>query len=258
MVTIESSSNSRVKQIKRLQSDRRFRRREGLFVIETNRWLQDALAGGHQPTLLLYSEAWAESDDGATLLAQVKCSALSISPSILRSMSRTETPVGFVATVPMPAPALPTNPNLLLILDQLRDPGNLGTIIRAASAASVDAILLTPGSVDPYNPKVVRATMGTLLRLPVVECKWKAIAELTANMDRLIASGAAATPYDAISWEKPAALIVGSEADGPSAEAQAWATKEISIPMANGVESLNAAVASSIILFEAARQRRRR
>ncbi|MCB0006030.1 MAG: RNA methyltransferase [Anaerolineales bacterium] len=258
METIASPANPRIKYVKRIQNDRRFRRREGLFAIETERWLADSLDQGWQPTLLLCSEAWAETPAGKDLLARVTAPTLLITPALLRDLSETQTPAGFLALLPIPVPPPPANPDLLLILDQIRDPGNLGTIIRAAAAAGASAVVLTPGSVDPYNPKVVRATMGTLARLPLLELDWPEINARWPDLPAYMATGAADLSYDELDWRQPAALIIGGEADGASEAARARATGRIKIEMANEVESLNAAMACSIILFEAARQRRRR
>ena len=258
METIASPQNPRVKYLKRIQSDRRFRRREGFFVIETERWLRDCLAQGWQPELLLHSEAWALTPAATDLLSQVNGPCLPITPSLLRELSETQTPAGFLALLPIPKPVPPAAPSLLLILDQIRDPGNLGTIIRAAAAAAASAIVLTPGSVDPYNPKVVRASMGTLARIPLLEMAWPAIDSLWPDLPLYIADGAATNRYDAVDWSAPAALVIGGEATGAGPAARQRAATAIKIEMANGVESLNAAMACSIILFEAVRQRRRR
>ena len=258
MEMIASAANPRIKYLKRIQYDRRFRRRVGQFVIETERWLVDSLAQGWQPTLLLCTDTWATSAAGRALLAQIDGPMLLITPALLRALSETQTPAGFLALLPIPDPEPPANPGLLLILDQIRDPGNLGTIIRAAAAAGASAIVLTPGSVDPYNPKVVRATMGTLARLPVLELDWPEIADRWPDLPAYIATGEAEQQYDELDWCQPTALIIGGEATGASEAARKGAAGRIRIEMVNEVESLNAAMACSIILFEAARQRRRR
>jgi TrmH family RNA methyltransferase len=164
---------------------------------------------------------------------------------------------------PLPPPR--EVPPLLLVCDAIQDPGNLGTILRAAEAAGVNAVWLSPGCVDPYNPKVVRAAMGAHFRLPIfAESAWEVIpAQLTrlhpSEIGLFAADAGADTPYDAVDWTRPATLIVSNEAHGLSREARHLATQRgglISIPMAGGTESLNAAMSAAIILFEAARQRR--
>ncbi len=138
----------------------------------------------------------------------------------------------------------------------MRDPGNAGTLLRSAEAVGVDLVLFGPGTVDAFSGKVVRSAMGAHMRLPLRECSsWELLrAYLPASMPLYVATMDAPLRYDAVNWRDPAALIVGGEATGPSAAARAAATA-IRIPMRAAVESLNAAMAGTIILFEAARQR---
>jgi TrmH family RNA methyltransferase len=150
----------------------------------------------------------------------------------------------------------------LLVLDDLADPGNMGTILRTALAADVAEVLLTPGCVDVYNPKVVRAASGAHIALPIeLNLSWDAIAE-TISMHckemRRVFLAEANSPhlYFEPDLQRPFALIIGNEAHGPSLEARKLATLSISIPLSNGVESLNAAMATGIVLFEAIRQSR--
>jgi len=153
---------------------------------------------------------------------------------------------------------------VLLILDGVADPGNMGTILRTALAADVYEVLLTAHCVDCYSPKVVRAAAGAHVSLPVeVNLPWPAIRQKVAahcsnvaNVPRvLLAEAGSSHIYYEQDLKTPFALIIGNEAQGPSQEAQALATLTISIPLANGVESLNAAIATGIILYEAVRQR---
>jgi len=141
------------------------------------------------------------------------------------------------------------------------DPGNMGTILRSALAADVDEVLLAPGSADPLSPKVVRAGAGAHFYLPIrAELDWAQISErlygAPAAQQTLLAEADAQRAYDDVDMTVRTALIVGNEAHGPSTEATRLATERVMIPMWNKIESLNAAVAASVILFEAARQRR--
>ena len=138
----------------------------------------------------------------------------------------------------------------------MRDPGNLGTILRSAEAAGVGQVLLAPGTVDAYNPKVVRGAMGAHFRLPLESLDWPAIAERVAGRAVWLADAAGEIAYDQVDWTAPSALIVGGEAAGAGQRAAELATGRVCIPMTGGAESLNAAMAATVILFEAARQRR--
>ena len=254
---ISSESNSKVKQVRRLQSDRRFRARERLFVVEGTRWLAELTAPTAPPLEMLFATAeWLADPAHKALVAQLPLSPLLVTPEVMAVISDTDTPAGGLAVLAWPTRPWPTDPSFLLILDALRDPGNLGTIIRTAAAAGVDGLLLGPGCVDPFNPKVVRSSMGAILRLPLQRASsWEDIAAHTAELQLFLAAGEGQTSYTAVDWRQPSALIIGGEADGAGRSARKLAHTAVSIPMAQAVESLNAAVAASIILFEAVRQR---
>jgi TrmH family RNA methyltransferase len=151
----------------------------------------------------------------------------------------------------------------VLICDDIQDPGNLGTILRTAEAAGVTTTLLTPDCVDLYNPKVVRAGMGAHFRLPALAgIGWDEVAELLHELDRpsdrVFATEAHEDrAYDENDWSRPSALIVSNEAHGLSKQAREASSQLLAIPMLGGTESLNAAMAAAVVLFEAARQRRK-
>jgi TrmH family RNA methyltransferase len=174
-------------------------------------------------------------------------------------LSDVQSPQGILAVFPVPKPesAPDDAPSLVLILDRLRDPGNLGTLLRAAAGAGVSAVYLTPETVDPWNPKAVRAGMGAHFRLPIATLDNDTMADLSTRLPRrVVARAEAERPYDAVDWTGPAALVIGGETEGVGPELRAWGVEDVGIPLAHDVESLNAAVAGAVILFEAARQRR--
>jgi len=175
----------------------------------------------------------------------------------MKAMADTISPQGVLAVVPFVELAPPLSPSLVLVVDRLRDPGNLGTILRSANAAGVEQVILTPKTVDPYNPKVVRGAMGAHFRLPIKALSWPEIAGALTGVQILLADARAEQAYYQVDWRQPSALIIGGEAQGASQEARELAVTTIAIPMHGRTESLNAAVAASVILFEAARQRQR-
>lgn len=252
---ITSLNNDRVKHVRRLQADRRYRAREGAFVVEGARWLADALQQQVTPLALFCTGEWREQAGHAEILHQVDTAVQAVSDEVMAAMSDTETPSGVLAVLPMRPQPIPDYPELLLILDQIRDPGNLGTMLRTAAAAGADGVLLSPGCVDPYNPKAVRAGMGAHLRLPVHQLEWPEIADVSRGVQVWLATAGGTLPYTGVNWRRPSALIVGSEAHGAGGEAASLAAGTIYIPMYAATESLNAAVAAGVILFEAARQR---
>ena len=253
---ITSAQNERVKYVRSL-ARRRARQREGRFVVEGTRLLDELMRAGIRPALVFYTGTWAETPAGQRLLpllGTAREGSWPVSETVMAACSDTQTPQGVLAVVPFVS--LEPRPGLLLILDGMRDPGNLGTILRSAESAGVGQVLLAPGTVDLYNPKVVRGAMGAHLRLPVLSHDWPAISKRASGRVVWLAEAAAETAYDAVDWTRPAALIVGSEASGAGQEAEDLTTGRVSIPMAGGADSLNAAMAATVILFEAARQRR--
>jgi TrmH family RNA methyltransferase len=256
---ITSLSNEKVKFIRRLQAQKAFRQRERRLVLEGVRLVEEAVRAGIAPDLVLYGEGFASDDRHRGLLdalSRLSAACHTASESVVKSCSDTTTPQGILAVLPFPELSPPTPLTFVLILDRLRDPGNLGTILRTALAAGVEQVLLAPGTVDWSNPKVVRSAMGAHLRLPMAEARWGFIAEEVSGCETWLAAAKGGKPYTEVDWARPAALIVGSEAHGAGGQARALARNRVSVPMCAGVESLNAAAAAAAILFEAVRQRR--
>ncbi len=253
---ITSSANHTVKHIRRLQQERRYRERQQQFVVEGSRLLQEAAARYAADAQIYHTPAWPGAAANQALLAPFSQPPQVVSDELMASMSDLDTAPGVLAVLPMRPLPLPTAPTLLLILDAVQTPGNLGTMLRAAGAAGVDGVLLAPGSVDAYNPKVVRGAMGAHLRLPIHHAGWDEIRRHTAHTAIYLADAAGNLPYSDANWRRPATLIVGSEAHGAGAAARSLAGEIVYIPMFANTESLNAAMAAAIILFEAARQRR--
>lgn len=251
---ITSRANPQVKYVRRLLADRRYRAAESAFVVEGARWMREVVTAGMAPRAIFATDDWLGSNEGRGLMAKLG-TAVPVTAEIMAAMSDTETPPGVLAVLPIAPRPWPGAPTLLLILDAIANPGNLGTILRVASASGVDGVLLGPGCVDAYNPKVARGSMGALLRLPVRAAGWDEIGQTAAGLDVWLAAARDGVAYTAVAWRRPAALIIGGEAHGAGAAAERLATGHVTIPMQDETESLNAALAAGIILFEAARQR---
>lgn len=186
---------------------------------------------------------------------------LAVSPVVMRSLAETQTPQGVLAVVELPDPPIPVfdvEGGFVLVLDGVRDPGNVGTLIRAAAAANCDAVVTITGTADAFAPKVVRSAMGAHFRVPIIaEREWAAIGPTLAALPAIYgADGASPVTYDMVDWGRGCAIIIGNEDHGLSAQARAAGSGTVRIPMARGVESLNAAISGAILLYEVVRQRR--
>jgi TrmH family RNA methyltransferase len=273
---IDSPANPTVKSLRALAGGPRQRREAGLFLVEGVRVMVDALDARYTPQVVLYDpEALGKTERGRKLAQRLASLSRSQQGRIFEATSRavaaagdTQHSQGVVAAFPIPtwpSPSPGDSPALALICDDIQDPGNLGTILRTAEASGVSAVWLTERCVDLYSPKVVRAGMGAHFRMPCFpEASWGDIeADLTSlgiGRHKVYAADAdAPVTYDQPEWSAPSALIVANEAHGLGEEARLLARAGgglISIPMLGGTESLNAAIATAVILFEAARQRR--
>ena len=263
---ITSRSNPLIKSLRRLSSDRRYREREGCFLVEGVHMVEEALSSGWPVRLILHTPAAAERAGFLWPKAREKNVPLvAVAEELVDELAGTVTPQGVMALVEMPrgelAVLLGAPPSLLVLVDGVQDPGNLGTIVRSAAAAGAQGVVLLPGTVDLYNPKTVRATMGALFHLPVV-----AVAEKEGVLVRLKEAGfavvagvpAGGEPLFALDLTLPVALAVGNEARGLSPEVLARSDFLATIPMPGRAESLNVAAAASIMLYEAVRQRVRK
>jgi TrmH family RNA methyltransferase len=172
-----------------------------------------------------------------------------LAPNVIERVASTESPQPVLAVVAMRSAELPPDATFVLVADRLGDPGNAGTIIRSAEAAGADAVAFTPGSVDPYNPKVVRASAGSMFRIPVVEASLESL----AGFRRLGTSSHRGDVYTDPVYHGRVAVVVGNEAHGLDDDApiDQW----ITIPHAGPAESLNVAMAATVLVFEVARQR---
>ena len=253
---ITSPSNPTLKLVRALQSQRKAREKEQSFVIEGVRLVEDAIRAEAPVKLVLHTDDLdARGRAALNQLARLGAQVEAVSPKVMAAASDTQTPQGLLAVVAFPTFVI-RHWSFALVLDRLSDPGNLGTLLRTADAAGAEAVFLAPGTVDAHNPKVVRAATGAHFHLPITERTWDELAELLTQVEVWLAEARDGEPYDRVDWRAPFALIIGSEAEGPSDAARRFTPKRVQIPMPGRAESLNAAVAAGVLLFEAARQRR--
>ncbi|MDO4271249.1 MAG: RNA methyltransferase [Eubacteriales bacterium] len=256
MTEIQSRQNTAFRHLARLGREKKYRKSTGEMLCEGEKMLHEALDAGAQIKTVLVRGGGADAASGALLArAEQAGAALYCAPEALfTAASDVETPQNVIFSCVQPqwdAAALDGKEQVLL-LDGLQDPGNLGTILRTAEAFALGAVVLCEGCADPFSPKVVRATMGAVFRLPCVSLP------LERAMERLRAGGLSiyatalhgdSVPLGSVGLKK-AAVIIGSEGRGVSQQALAGADKRVVIPMAGRAESLNAGVAAAIVIYE--------
>jgi len=255
VTVITSSQNSKIKLVRALLGRAKERRDANAFVIEGVRLVEEAINKFWRFETVLYDESL--SARGKSLVERLSSDnveAEEISPSLMKSLSETETPQGILAVLKLSHLPISESLNFVLIPDQIRDPGNLGTLLRSAAAAGVQAVLIPPETTDAFAPKVVRSGMGAHFRLPIHSVTWDNIQAFTKGLQVYLADMDGQSCWET-DLRQPLALIIGGEAEGASEEARKLATQKISIPMSGNVESLNAGVAGSVLMFEVARQR---
>jgi len=253
---ITSTSNGRVKRVRALQANRRDRWNEKSFILEGSRLALEVIHVGIPVKLVFHTERFKAKEAGLVNgLARLGGEIQVVSEPVMASCSSTESPSGILVVVPFPELQVPEKLTLSIVVDGVADPGNLGTLLRTAWAAGVEAVFLTEGCVDPFNPKVVRAAAGAHFHLPVIPMDIKEIVDCLKGLETWLAESRAGIAYNEVDWRRPSALIIGSEAHGIRDELGSLGQKRVHIPMKEGVDSLNAAVAASVILFESARQR---
>ncbi len=260
---ITSTGNGKIKELVRLKKSAKERAKKGVFLVEGPKMFREI---PHGLCLEVYgSEAFFLTQEGAAARKKAAADGIvpeTVSDAVFQYLSDTQSPQGILAVVKQLGYGLKDLTDgdcpLMVILENLQDPGNLGTILRTAEAAGVTGILLSQGCADIYNPKVTRSTMGSIFRVPFVytddlkgaiaRLKERGVRMLAAHLDGSIGL------YEA-SFTAPAAILIGNESRGLTEETAALADQAIRIPMSGSVESLNAAVATAVCLFEARRQR---
>lgn len=291
---ITSTSNQKIKELIRLREKSRAREEEGVFLVEGPRMVREIPP--ERLSCLYVSESYGEKNrEQIAAAGEAGIGTEVLSDDVFARVSDTKTPQGVLAAVHMmkysfadilgvKKTAAHTHIQrsfmqdpfsekisvkeggagrarlpLVLVLDNLQDPGNMGTVFRSAEAAGATGILMSGDCVDIYNPKVIRSTMGAIFRLPFYRAEnlTEAVQELRAAGLRVYAAHLEGRrTYDGEDYRRGCAFLIGNEGNGLRPEIAECADCRIRIPMEGGTESLNAAVAASILLFEAARQRR--
>lgn len=252
---ITSKDNQYLKLVREL-TKKKFRDEYGLFLTEGKRLIDDLVKAGFVPHLLLYSE---EFSDVAFLerICSVADQAFAVEKRLFHQLAETKNEQGVIGVFPQICPdfsgyTLAKN-GFLLVLNKIADPGNLGALIRNGAAAGIDAVLLEEGSVDLYNPKTIRATMGTIAKIPVFQgLTFSEIRDFLVNqqVQTYLADMGDDICYHDLPVEAKVAVVFGNEGNGIDAGWRRLQLPRVSIPMENGVESLNVAMAAGIIAYD--------
>lgn len=251
---ITSTSNQQVKEVQKLQKSSRYRSEKGLFVVEGWRMIKEI------PAAFVVSIFMVASD--ATGLVEIELDKVTlVTDQVLKAMSREVTPQGIIGIAKMKSMAYELteveNP-LIVAIDCVQDPGNLGTIIRTAEAAGVDQLILSKGTVDLYNPKVVKSTMGAIYRMAILKD-----VDLGHYLDLMSESNIAiyaahlngVKNHYQFNYQQGTCFVMGNEGNGLREEIAEKTTDYLKIPMQSKAESLNVAMATGILIYEAIRQR---
>lgn len=260
MPEITSIHNSNVQRLRTLMDKRAVRETDRQYIVEGVRLAEEALLQGQLPSEVYFSGSLSER--GQRLVEDFRFKGVpvvSIADDVLQRVSETETSQGILLVMPMPSLPDLAQLDFVLVLDQIRDPGNAGTMLRTAAAAGVQRVIAALQTTDLFSPKVVRAGMGAHFRLGLQTLAWEEIAQLCKSQSNplklLIADAEAKKSLWQHDLRLPVALVIGNEAEGVSVAARQYCDDSILIPMPGRFESLNAAVAAGILLFEVVRQR---
>lgn len=255
IIEIESKSNPRIKEYRKLM-DKKERRIKGLFLAEGFRMVQEAFKAGMDVKAVVYDSREGEQLQRylGSYLNSESLELIASNPEVIRQLSSTETPQGIVAVI-ADARMVPESTGLIIYLDRLQDPGNVGTIIRSAHAGGASRVILGKGSADPYSEKAMRSSMGSIFHIPVTLDGDEELERLAAEgIPLAVTSLEASRSIYSADLTGDMILVIGNEGNGVRQELMDRATILLRIPMPGNAESLNASIAASVIIFERVRQ----
>lgn len=256
MQYISSKDNSLIKNIKKLK-EKKYRIAENMFLIEGFRFIEEAIKSSFNVKYIFINEKSSQENiDKYILSHEYKGEIYTVSNVVFKVLSSTETPQGAVAVVENKNIEPNFKEGFYVLVDKIQDPGNLGTIIRTAHATNALGVILTKGTVDVYNEKTLRSTMGSIFNVPIIEDKDLVFINDLKNKGYKLITSSLDTKnnfYD-INLTGKCIISVGNEGKGISDEIYSISDEKVKIPMPGGAESLNASVAASIMMYEAVRQ----
>lgn len=258
---ISSTKNNEIKNVVALQKKSKERKKQKLFVVEGAKMVFEAPK--YWVDKVYVSSSYLENEEKKQILLSSGLSYEEVTDAVFSFISDTQTPQGILALIKMPEYTLESvvkeDCPLFLILESIQDPGNLGTMIRTGEGAGVTAVIVNQTTVDLYNPKTIRSTMGSIYRIPfiVVSDLKETVAVLkNAGVSIYAAHLKGKAFYSQMDYTLPTGFMIGNEGNGLTTELSDCADKYIKIPMEGQVESLNAAISASLLMYECNRQRR--
>lgn len=257
MQTLTSKDNINIKNTVKLKKSAKYRKQTGSFIAEGVRICVDAMLSNAEIDVFFVTEnATQKHPDEFAKLQNYAAKTLIVSPELFLLISDTQTPQGFLCVIKTLDKSCQfdtiKNGGKFLALDNVQDPGNLGTILRSAEAFGVSGVVMSGDCCDIYNPKVVRGSMGAVFRLPFISVDnlsdyFKSVPELNTYAAVV---GEGAVPVTDVTFSEPCAVVIGNEGNGIKAETSAVCTQRITIPMNGKAESLNASVAAAVLIWE--------
>ena len=254
MNVITSKDNDNIKKIKKLK-EKKYRKQEGKYIIEASKLIEEAIKENAKIEQIIVCEDCITEATNSNLLYEIaKYDCIYVSEKVFKTLTDVSTPRGMLAVIKKKDNKKEVNYNedMIVILDGVQDPGNMGTILRTIDSAGLSQVIVTKEVVDAYSPKVVRSTMGAIFRVNIIETedKLKMIKEIKKHKFNVAATSLEASKsiYD-VEFNK-IAIVIGNEANGVSQEVLDLADTKMIIPMPGRTESLNASVATGILIYE--------
>ncbi len=262
---ITSTSNQQMKNLSALMKKSKERKEQGVFVVEGTKMVAEAPTEWVKNVYM--SETYEKAPEHKVLIEELRSSGIlveTVADNVFKAVSDTQTPQGILAVIKMPVYSLEQllkgDKTHLLILESIQDPGNLGTMVRTGEGAGVTGIIMNKTTVDLFNPKTIRSTMGSIYRVPFYVTE-----NLEETLEKLKAAGVSlyaahlkgSNSYDEADYTKPCGFLIGNEGNGLSDGIADMADTYIKIPMEGQVESLNAAISAALLMYETNRQRRK-
>ena len=260
-MVISSKDNETIKKLKKLK-DKKYRDQENCYIIEGIKLIKEAINENAKIKLIIVCDDCKQEnnidEDAKYEIAKYEC--IYVTEKIFLSLTNVVNPQGILAVIEKEKSnnVINYDENLFLVLDDIQYQGNMGTILRTADSLNLKQIIVSKGSSDIYNPKVVRSTMGAIFRVNIIESDnlVKTLKDMKKHKIKIVTTNLQTDKkiYD-VDYEK-SAIVIGNEANGLSKEVASYANRLVKIPMLGEVESLNAAIAASILMYEVSRQRR--